>query len=95
MKLIFKKYQLLLFLIILNYCAFSQSLSDSLIAHYPFDGNALDVSGNANHGTLVGPVAVADRFGNNNAAYLFNGASDYINYISNSFLGHCFLSFPR
>jgi gliding motility-associated-like protein len=63
---------------------FAQSLNDSLIAHYPFDGNALDISGNDNHGTLFGPTLVPDRFGNNNSAYLFNGTSDYIHYISNS-----------
>ena len=29
-------------------------LSDGLIAHYPFDGNPDDVSGNGNDGTLYG-----------------------------------------
>jgi gliding motility-associated-like protein len=84
MKLILKKYLIYFCFLIANSTVFSQSLSDSLIAHYPFDGNVLDVSGNGNHGTLFGPTAVADRFGNNNSAYLFNGTSDYINYVSNS-----------
>ncbi len=84
MKLFFKKYLIYICFIIANSTVFSQSLSDSLVAHYPYDGNALDVSGNGNHGTLYGPVAVADRFGNSNAAYSFNGTSDYIHYVSNS-----------
>lgn len=67
-----------------NFNVFSQSLSDSLIAHYTFDGNALDMSGNGNHGTLFGPTAFTDRFGNSNAAFLFNGSSDYIHYLSNA-----------
>lgn len=63
---------------------YAQSLNDSLIAHYTFDGNSSDNSGNGNHGTLFGPTLVPDRFGNNNSAYLFNGTSDYIHYLSNS-----------
>jgi hypothetical protein len=51
MKLILKKYLIYFCFIIANSTVFSQSLSDSLIAHYPFDGNVLDVSGNGNHGT--------------------------------------------
>lgn len=80
----FNKYILLFCLLVFNLKLFSQSLSDSLIAHYPFDGNPLDVSGNGNHGSLFGPIAVADRFGNSNGAYKFNGTSDYIHYISNA-----------
>jgi gliding motility-associated-like protein len=84
MKLIFEKYLLIICLLSTQVNAFCQTLNDSLIAHYPFDGNALDISGNANHGTLFGPQAVADRFGNSNAAYNFNGTSDYIHYFSNT-----------
>jgi hypothetical protein len=54
-------------------------ITTGLIARYPFDGNANDVSGNANHGTLVGGVALTtDRFGGPNRAYSFNGTSSYI-----------------
>ena len=56
------------------------SLNDSLIAYYPFNGNALDESGNGNNGTVSGATLVADRFGNPNSAYSFNGLSDYIDY---------------
>ena len=50
-----------------------------LVAYYPFSGNALDATGNGHNGTLVGsPTLTADRFGNPNSAYSFDGVS-YIN----------------
>lgn len=50
-----------------------------LMASYPLDGNANDVSGNGNHGSVVGSlVATTDRFGTPNAAYEFNGLNSYI-----------------
>jgi hypothetical protein len=53
--------------------------TDGLIACYPFNGNANDYSGNENHGTPKGGVTLtADRFGNANSAYLFDGTDDYI-----------------
>jgi hypothetical protein len=47
--------------------------ADGLIAHYPFSGNAADVSGNGNHGAPSNAVLAADRFGSPNAAFSFNG----------------------
>jgi hypothetical protein len=35
-------------------------LNDGLVAHYPFDGNAQDASGNGNHGKEYGGVQYAD-----------------------------------
>ena len=49
-----------------------------LAAHYTFDGNSNDVSGNNNNGTVNGATLVADRFGNANSAYKFDGTSDHI-----------------
>jgi len=54
------------------------NLSDGLVAYYPFNGNANDGSGNGHNGTLYGATLVADRFGNPNRAYSFNGVSDYV-----------------
>jgi len=54
------------------------SLDDHLIAHYPFDGNANDESGEEHHGTVYGATLVADRNGNTNNAYQFDGIDDYI-----------------
>ncbi|MGA9116468.1 MAG: LamG domain-containing protein [Bacteroidota bacterium] len=49
-----------------------------LMAHYPFDGNTLDVSGNGNHGTAVGTVPVPDRHGNPAGAIWFDGVDDRV-----------------
>lgn len=59
------------------------SLQDSLIAWYPFDGDALDYSGNANHGTVSGASLATDRFGNANSAYFFDGNNDFISFTNN------------
>ncbi len=53
--------------------------SGDLVAYYPFNGNANDESGFNNHGTVNGAALVADRFGNQNSAYQFDGNNDYIN----------------
>lgn len=50
-------------------------LTNGLTAYYPFNGNANDASGNGNNGTVNGATLTADRFGNANSAYRFNGAS--------------------
>jgi len=46
---------------------------------YPFSGNANDISGSGNNGTVQGGALLStDRFGNANSAYSFNGTSQYI-----------------
>jgi len=52
--------------------------TDGLVAYYPFNGNANDASGNNNNGTVYGPTSTADRKGNPNSAFLFDGIDDYI-----------------
>ena len=47
------------------------------VLFYPFDGNAEDRSGNGYDGMLVGPTLTADRYGNSQSAYSFDG-NDYI-----------------
>lgn len=54
------------------------NLNDGLVAYYPFNGNANDESGNLNNGTVFGATSTADRFGNANRAYFFDGVNDYI-----------------
>jgi hypothetical protein len=54
------------------------SPSDGLAAYWPFSGNANDASGNGNNGTVSGAVLTADRFGNANSAYSFNGTNSDI-----------------
>ncbi len=57
---------------------FSIIQTGDLIAYYPFNGDAQDVSGFEHHGTVSGAKLTEDRFGNPNNAYLFNGVSDFI-----------------
>ena len=45
-----------------------------LVAHYPLDGDATDVSGHGHHGTIIGAATTtSDRFGFPDAAYRFYG----------------------
>jgi hypothetical protein len=69
---------------------YSQIPTDGLIGYWPFNGNANDESGNGNHGSVNGAVLTTDRFGNDNAAYSFNGSSsitlaNYANLVSQEF----------
>ena len=52
--------------------------TNGLVAYYPFNGDANDVSGNSNNGTVHGVTPTTDRNGNTNSAYSFNGSSNYI-----------------
>lgn len=51
---------------------------EGLVAYYPFNGNANDESGNGNNGTVYSAGLTADRFGNANSAYTYNGINNYI-----------------
>ena len=64
--------------------AFAQPTA-GLVAHYTFDGNVNDVSGNSNNGTVYGATLTTDQYGNPNSAYYFNGINDYINLPFNAF----------
>jgi hypothetical protein len=52
--------------------------NNGLVAHYPFDGNASDMSGNGNHGTVNGASLGTDRHGISGKAYSFDGVDDLI-----------------
>ncbi len=54
------------------------SLTDGLLAYYPFNGNENDESGNGNHASFSGAVLTADRFGALNKAFQFNEAGDHM-----------------
>jgi parallel beta-helix repeat protein len=51
---------------------------EGVVAYYPFNGNASDESGNGNDGTVEGATLTADRFGNPDSAYSFDGNNDYV-----------------
>ncbi len=74
-----KKGLFLILSLLLGLAAHSQSLTDNLVIYYPFNGNAIDASGNNNDGALFGaPTPDVDRYGNANSAFHFDGVDDYI-----------------
>ncbi len=48
------------------------NLKTGLVAYYPFNGNANDISGNNNNGIVNGATLTTDRFGNNTSSYNFD-----------------------
>ena len=50
-----------------------------MIAWYPCDNNALDLSGNNYNGNIYGATGTTNRFNQTNKALLFNGNGQYIN----------------
>ena len=52
--------------------------AESLIAYYPFNGNANDVSGNELHGEVNGALPSFDRYGNINSSFLFTDNQDIV-----------------
>lgn len=72
-----KKVILLLFVLAVCFANVNAQVQE-LVAYYPFNGNANDESGNNNHGTPHEVTLTADRFGNPNKAYYFNGMYGYI-----------------
>jgi len=55
-----------------------ESLKRGLVAHYTFEGDARDKSGNGNDGRIHGATPAADRFGKENGALRFDGKSAYV-----------------
>ncbi len=58
----------------------AQNLTDDLILYYPFNGDALDYSGNGYHGIWNGPTPTTDHLGNPTGAYFFDGVNDVVNF---------------
>jgi Concanavalin A-like lectin/glucanases superfamily/Bacterial Ig-like domain (group 2) len=58
--------------------AVKDSLSIGLIAHYPFNNNAVDATRHGYDGIGTDLASTTDRFGNPNSAYYFNGTSSYV-----------------
>ena len=61
----------------------SADINKGLLAYYPFNGNAIDESGNQINGQVNGCELVADRFDKENSAYYFDGENDYISFSNN------------
>ncbi|MBK7306091.1 MAG: LamG domain-containing protein [Chitinophagaceae bacterium] len=79
--------KLLLPLLLIANIAFGQvDLNLGLRAYYPFSGNANDISGNNNNPVFNNATLIADRFGNPNSAYHFDGASTYMKILNSASL---------
>ena len=65
---------------LLLFYAYAQAtpvITNGLVTAYEFNGNANDISGQGNNGTVYGATLTTDRLGINNSAYHFDG-NDYI-----------------
>jgi gliding motility-associated-like protein len=69
----------LLACVLLNLSCFAQvpayAPSSGIVAFWPFSGNANDVSGNGNNGTVNGATLTTDRFGAGSSAYYFSNTA--------------------
>ncbi len=75
MKMNLSKNVLFLAIFLINYTLYAQ------VAYYPFDGNANDLVA-GNNAVVNGATLAADRDGNPNSAYLFDGVDDYMEVVN-------------
>ena len=57
---------------------YAQIPTSGLVAYYPFNGNAIDASGNGHNGATFGVYAAMDRFGNPNGAFGFSNTVSFV-----------------
>ncbi len=55
------------------------SMDSTLVAYYPFNGNANDESFYEHNGGVYGAVLTNDRYNNSNSAYYFDGSGAHMN----------------
>jgi len=60
------------------------NLNNGLVGHFKFDGNALDSSPIAIHGTANNATLTLGKTNNVDSAYFFNGLTTYVDYTSDS-----------
>lgn len=70
------------------YITVGYDFTKGLMAYYPFNADATDQSGNGNDGVVNGATLAADRFGNANSSYSFDGINDFIQVNHSSSLEH-------
>lgn len=76
-----KNIYVFIFSIFIGY-SIAQIPTAGLIGGWPFTGNANDMSGSGNNGTVTGATLTTDRFGSANCAYSFNGINNYITMLT-------------
>ncbi|MBL4710819.1 MAG: hypothetical protein JKY48_20535 [Flavobacteriales bacterium] len=69
--------QFIFFFLLIPMVSISQPITNGLIGNWPMDDDALDLSGNANHGTVFGVLPEFDRNNSPSSAYVFD-LSQYI-----------------
>ena len=87
-----KQHLLILATALLSISTFAQTPNyvpaNGLVGWWPFNGNANDESGNGNNGVVNGATLTADRFGNVNSSYEFDGISQDIDCGNNQTLNN-------
>lgn len=68
-----------------NGCS-NPDVTSNIVSSFSFSGNANDASVNANNGIVYGATLTADRFGNANSAFSFDGVNNYIEIPNSSSL---------
>ena len=71
-------WQIIIVLLMMASTGFAEITAEDIVAWYPFNGNAVDESGNGNDGIVIGATLAEDRFGNPDSAYEFDGIDDRI-----------------
>ena len=66
------------FFLLFTFSTQAQDIFEGVVAYYPFNGNAQDESTFDHHGQVFGATLTADRFGNAESAYAFNGIDNFI-----------------
>lgn len=61
----------LFILLFISVSMLAQTADTTLVAYFPFNGNAIDVTGNGHNGTVNGGVLTNDRFNQEEKAYTF------------------------
>lgn len=72
-----KSISLIALFVLAGYVSIGQSVYDSLVVLYTFNGHSLDQSGNGLHGNFSANYC-PDRFGNTNSAVILNGTFDFV-----------------
>ncbi len=73
---------LIRFLFLFSFIVYSFISHSTRVVYFPFNGNAIDSTGNNHNGVVKGASLTTDRFGIPDRAYSFNGSSDFIEITS-------------
>ena len=77
---IMKRVFILFYSLTFSVLMYSQNLDENLLLYYPFSGNANDSTDHGFDGLVYGATLTADRYGNPNSAYQFDGIDDFIEF---------------